>query len=192
MVADRLVIWSDGDTVTVLDVSRGLKSYLAQQHALNLPVQFFALNSSSDLPEEPADVIVAIPTLATWSRLRHSSAIGQQPLRSKAWPWGLPVLDEKYREKVEQANRCLHQCLAVLRGGRMRAASADLFLFHTEDFGSAAKGMPAAIWQLKDVRQLARDLHLHRSVAYQCWYGPAASPSPIALLSSMSHPLRKV
>ena len=65
MVADRLVIWLVGDTVTVLDVSRGLETYLAQQHALNLPVQFFALNSSSDLPEEPADVIVAVPTLAT-------------------------------------------------------------------------------------------------------------------------------
>ena len=108
VAASRLLIWLVGDEKSALELSRGFDSFAQFMHDKNCCVHISVLDSSSsDLPEESADVVVAVPTLATWSRLRHSSAIGQPPLRSRAWPWGLSCLNDQHRERVEQANRCL-------------------------------------------------------------------------------------
>ena len=173
----------------VADLSRGLLLN-SNRFALNSLVQLASIMEGSPLPSETAQVVLAVPSLSTWSRLRHSSEVGQPPLRSMEWPWGLPELSEKSREDVEKSNRCLRHCLSVLGAARKRDFETELLLFHPEDFGRSTIGTPASIWQLKEVHQLAKNLALHRSAIYQCWLGPARSPSPIAMLSSMPHPLK--
>ena len=104
---------------------------------------------------------------------------------------GIASAPQSFQEDVEKANRCLRHCLSVLGEARKRSFETELLLFHPEDFGRSMIGTPASIWQLPEVQQTARKWALHRSAVYQCWFGPARSPSPIAILSSMPHPLKE-
>ena len=164
---------------------------VAAAYCQNLLVRTHRLTVREDVPSAVPNLVIAVPSLTTWSRLRHNSRVGQQPVRSMAWPWGLPTLGTVDREKVEEANRCLRHCLSVLGRARERTFATDFLLFHPEDFGRSTTGTPASIWQLRDVRLLANELKLHRSALFQCWSGPSISPAPLGILSSKSHPFKR-
>ena len=185
----QLTVWLAGDAETVLELLRSIDMNLVQ-HDLNSFVHICRVLERTPFPNNVPDYALVVPSVLTWSRLRHFSMSGQPPLRSAAWPWGLPTLTGEYREQVEATNGCVKHCLSVLGCARQRNASAELLLFHPEDFGSANTGVPASIWQLKEIKEFAVNLQLHRSALYQCRHGYAASPSPIAILSSSSHPVK--
>ena len=46
------------------------------------------------------DIVLVIPPAATWSRARHKSNAGQDPLRSRSFPLGIPSLSPDAQSKV--------------------------------------------------------------------------------------------
>ena len=48
--------------------------------------------------------VYVTPQASTWSRVRHSSSPGQQPLRSRQHPLGFPELHPEAREKTLHSN----------------------------------------------------------------------------------------
>ena len=115
--------------------------------------------------------------MRTWSRLRHSSRSGPLPLRSYAWPLGVPSLAGRCREEVDDASRCLRHCLSILGIARQRSFETELILLHLEDFGQALTGTPASIWQLSETRSLARSLSLHRWECYRLQVTQCCTPN---------------
>ena len=185
---DRLSVWIVGDSETVLEVSRGFTE--AARERIQLSVQIACIHPNDSVPDGSPSAVIAVPTTRTWSRLRHGSKNGPLPLRSAEWPWGFPTLVGAPRTEMDEANRCLRHCLSVLGVAQKRHSATELIFFHLEDFGQAQTGTPATVCQLQLERSFAREFYLHRSAVYQCMFGEAASPSPIALLTSVSHPVR--
>ena len=46
------------------------------------------------------DFVLVFPPAATWSRAKHKSNAGQDPLRSRSFPLGLPSLSLDVQSKV--------------------------------------------------------------------------------------------
>ena len=53
---------------------------------------------------------------------------------------------------------------------------------HPEDLGRARNGVPASVWQLEEVRKVAKQRHMDTVVFHQCTYR-ADCPKPTRLLS---------
>ncbi len=142
------------------------------------------------LPEGSVMAACGILTTSTWSRLRHASAEGPQPVRNSSWPWGLPWLTDGDRREVEKSNNQLRNVLAVLQKARDRSPSAVLMFWHPEDLGRARLGRPASPWQLREVRRWANREGLHRAALFQCAFNTNSQRLPMAVLFShpFSHP----
>ena len=53
------------------------------------------------------DLVFLLPSASTWSRLRHSDAAGQPPLRTRAFPLRLRQLAPPAHQKVHTGNETL-------------------------------------------------------------------------------------
>ena len=167
---------------------RGGISDAAKLH-LNSIVHIACIGQGDSVPQESPVAVIAVPSTRTWSRLRRSSKTGPLPLRSSIWPWGMPTLTGRFRDEVDDANRCLRHCLSTLGIALERNFETEIILLDLEDFGRAHTGTPASVRQLSETRSLARRFSLHRSAVHQCMFGAIASPSPLGILSSSCNPL---
>ncbi len=138
------------------------------------------------LPQGPVAAAIGTLTNSTWSRLRHASPHGPQPVRNANWPWGLPWLTSGDRREVEAANDQLRNVIAVLQRARERTPSACLSFWHPEDLGGARLGRPSSPWQLREVRRWANQQGLHRAAVFQCAFEQSKHRLPVAVL--FSHP----
>ncbi len=133
------------------------------------------------------DALLVVPETSTWARSRHRRPTGPQPVRDRRWPWGLPWLNPRDREQVEQQNTSLRQLFEIMeRCVRLRPA-APMILLHPEDLGAADHGIPASVWQLPELKMWANRWGLKRYATHQCNFGESPWPFPLGVLSS--HPL---
>ncbi len=175
-------VWLAGD----LESCQEIASTLTGLGATNV----FTAVEHDALPEGSVMAACGILTTSTWSRLRHGSAGGPQPVRNSSWPWGLPWLTDGDRREVEKSNNQLRNVLAVLQKARDRSPSAVLMFWHPEDLGRAKLGRPSSPWQLREVRRWANREGLHRAALFQCAFNTSSHRLPMAVLFShpFSHP----
>ncbi len=174
----RGAVWLAGDKATCHEIACILRA--------QCDMEVFGEVMSDSLPDGPVAAAVGVLTTTTWSRLRHASPQGPQPVRNANWPWGLPWLTPGDRREVEAANDQLRNVLSVLQGARERSPSACLAFWHPEDLGGARLGRPASPWQLREVRRWANQEGLHRAAVFQCAFERSIHRLPIAVL--FSHP----
>ena len=122
---NHLCIWVVGDPRATLELSRGLSEGAARVN-LNSIVHIACVDQGKQPLDGIPVAVIAVPSLRTWSRLRHGSRKGPPPLRNSAWPWGVPSLTGVFREEVEEANRCLRHCLSILGFARKRSFETGL------------------------------------------------------------------
>ncbi len=175
-------MWLAGDLASCQEIA----STLTGLGATNI----FTAVEHDALPEGSVAAACGILTTSTWSRLRHGSMEGPQPVRNSSWPWGLPWLTDGDRREVEKSNDQLRNVLAVLQRARDRSPSAVLTFWHPEDLGRARYGRPASPWQLREVRRWANREGLHRAALFQCAFETNSHKLPMAVLFShpFSHP----
>ena len=146
-----------------------------------LVMQFWGMDTA--LPFGRFDVFIASLTTSTWSRARHVSPLGPAPLRSDAWPYGFPWLNEEQRNLAEHANLQFRHAVGALKEAAQIFPAAKLFFLFPEDLGSAPGGRPASPWQLAPLRRMATELGLLRSAVFQCEFGACDWASPLGILS---------
>ncbi len=130
--------------------------------------------------------ILAAPPSSTWTRARHLAQHGPQPLRDSDWPWGHPRLAGKHREMVERENSELRLALTVIDTCIKKRPNMTWFLIFPEDRGRAKHGLPASIWQLRELRAWATSQAALRGAINQCEFGPTPTSRPLGFLK---HPI---
>eukprot|EP00435_Cladocopium_sp_Y103_P031679 s3830_g8.t1 len=125
------------------------------------------------------DVILMSPPCRTWSRAVWANKFGPKPVRSRDYPLGFPWLVGELREKAELGTLLVRRCIEALE---IAPASTICLWEHPEDLGRARNGVPASVWQLAELRAVAKRRHMETIVFHQCTYG-ADYPKPTRLLS---------
>ena len=134
------------------------------------------------------DIVVMSPPCATWSRARLSNHKGPGPVRDRDHPWGIPHLRYEWMKKsAAEGNVFIHfaiRTIATCQAAKRRGFRVMTILEHPEDLGRCPKGVPASIWQLKELRSAYAEFP-HVSVAgHQCQFGLDA-PKPTRLYSDI-------
>ena len=75
------------------------------------------------------DFVLVLPPAATWSRARHKSNAGQDPLRSRSFPLGIPSLSPDAQSKVLLDNGHLEYATWILECSLFMRKSKGGFLF---------------------------------------------------------------
>ncbi len=137
------------------------------------------------------DVMIVVPYLPTWSRLPCLNSSGPKPLRSRAWPWGLPWMNCSRQRQAERDNGVLRQVMRAMQlflGQTREGSLPNLLLLMPEDLGAVKRIYPASPWQLAELRCMAREFTLQRSSFYQCTLGPSQYARPTGILHSFRLP----
>ncbi len=138
--------------------------------------------------------LIVFPRLPTWSRLPSLNRLGPRPMRSAAFPWGLPWLTNVTTKRVDKENTLLRMVLNIF-GALPAQGSADgprqispasplLMLLQPEDLGPLPNHHPASLWQLREIRGIARALDLQRSAFHQCRHQRDDHSRPTGILHS--------
>ena len=123
--------------------------------------------------------------MPTWCRLRHQNSNGPKPVRNKAFPWGLPWLKEHERSQVDAENDALRSTLRLLNQVHTSRPRVNWYLLQPEDLGTAKRGTTASPWQLRELRQWARNHGLQRNAPHHA-FGKAPTRDSLGVLSSIS------
>ncbi len=140
------------------------------------------LARGDELPTDTPHAAIGLVSSSTWSRARHRSNSGPQPVRNANWRWGLPWLKHGEREAVEEANDELCHIASVLSAALKRSPVVQVALLAPEDLGRALGGRPASVWQLAELRKWAHTNTLQRAAFYQCEFGRTSRPRPTGVL----------
>ena len=105
---------------------------------------------------------------------------GPRPLRDASWPRGRPDLTEAERDKVNKANILTDFAIQALRAAAERNVLA--LLEFPEDLGKTAKGTPASIWRVPEMRELS-SLGLVRGAIFQNRWAPVPYAKPTGLIT---------
>eukprot|EP00435_Cladocopium_sp_Y103_P020454 s3417_g5.t1 len=124
------------------------------------------------------DVILMSPPCSTWSRAVWANRLGPRPVRSREYPFGFPWLTGELREKAELGTLLVMRCIETLE---VAPTTTVCVWEHPEDLGRARNGTPAGVWQLPELRKVARRRNMETIVFHQCMYG-ADYPKPTRLL----------
>ncbi len=138
--------------------------------------------------------LIVFPRMPTWSRLPSLNRLGPRPMRSAAFPWGLPWLTNVTTKRVDKENTLLRMVLNIFgalpaRGSadgprQISPASPLLMLLQPEDLGPLPNHHPASLWQLREIRGIARALDLQRSAFHQCRHQRDDHSRPTGILHS--------
>jgi hypothetical protein len=172
-----------GDESTRPEVRAALKAVLSPwEEMLGIDWMHSDAPTADELSRTTFHAILAVPPTATWARARHLAADGPQELRNVHWPWGMPQLSGRNRERVEAENSALRDCIRSLDTAARGNDLLTMAMLFPEDRGAGANGEPASIWQLQELRDWARRLDLRRGAFNQCEVGTASTPRPLGLL----------
>ena len=109
----------------------------------------------------------------------HSNTNGPPPLRSAAWPRGLPGLSGSQQEQVRRANVLADFAIEAMESAAQSGAVA--LLEFPEDLGTTARATPASIWRDPDMKKL-HDLGAIRAAIYQDDWAQVPYLKPTGLL----------
>ena len=134
------------------------------------------------------DIVVMSPPCATWSRARLSNHKGPGPVRDRDHPWGIPHLRYEWMKKsAAEGNVFIHfaiRTIATCQAAKRRGFRVMTILEHPEDLGRCPKGVPASIWQLKELRSAYAEFPHVAVAGHQCQFGLDA-PTPTRLYSDI-------
>ncbi len=157
----------------------------------------FTLEGLTNLKEQlrHIDAVLIFPRMPTWSRLPALNRLGPKPLRSRDFPWGRPGISQLSSQRVDHENTLLFMTLDISRGllstgdtmtdGRNPPRFA---LLQPEDLGPLPSFHPVSLWQVAELRSLARHGGLMRSAFHQCRHQRAPHSRPTGLLSNFMLP----
>ena len=168
--------WSVGFKTELVDMAAG-------DNCLNVDLQ---QQYVEEVYKGTYGFVCCFPPSDTFTRAVFANRSGPRPIRTRDHPMGLPRLDCRERKRAEDANRLVYLSIAVLQAaGKARKRGLTVFslLVHPEDLGAAALGIPASIWQLRQVRQLCR-LGFQTVAFTQCVFN-ADYPKPTRLLTDL-------
>ncbi len=175
-----------GDGPTGAELLRLWPALAGPQSVATLDVNIITSLSWETAAEKLAALMI-VPETSSWSRSRHRRPTGPQPVRDHNWPWGLPWLSPRDRDKVEAQNDSLRDLFKLMSACVEQSPSTHLVLLHPEDLGPAENGILASIWRLPEIRLWANHWGLKRYCTHQCIFGKSKWPFPLGLLST--HPL---
>ena len=190
-VADRqLVFLVAGRDPSVPEWREELES-LAKERSLSAnAVEFKDMQAAAqwmkDLPKGQLHILILVPALQTWARLPYLNKLGQPPVRSAEFIWGLPQEqhDNQRFETTTESNREILNSIELLNAALNHSPAVVSLLLHPEDLGYCGDARPASLWQLVELRQLALKHGMFRSAKYQCECGESEFRAPIGILSA--------
>ncbi len=151
----------------------------------------FTMSSMTKLLEQSVSgILLLVPKLATWSRLLQADPTGPRPFRTRVFPWGAPWAEGAARQRIDEENDLVRITIKVVEQFANRQDGSALFMTAAEDLGKSALGSPASLWQLRSLRQIARERGLRRMAFHQCHLGDSAWPRPTGVLASHALPPR--
>ena len=114
--------------------------------------------------------VIMMPPATSWSRLRHLADESQRPLRTRAFPLGLPELDAEAVSKTQCSNRQLEVTSWICeQAAQCKNRRVAILMTFPEDFAGHVSHGPASPWALEDFRSL--QLHageVQRYAVYLC------------------------
>ena len=128
------------------------------------------------------DIVIMSPPCATWSRARHSGKPGPDPVRNKDHPWGIPHLKFEWMKKAaDTGNTFIHfaiRTITTCQSCKRRGFRVMTLVEHPEDLGRSQTGIPASIWQLKELRVAYAEFPFVSVAGHQCQFDlDAAKPT---------------
>ena len=106
------------------------------------------------------------PACSSWSRVRFAPH-GPKPVRNLLNPLGFPWLLGAQLKECTDANELVD--LVIELAYAMHSVKGQYLIEHPEDLGCTREGhMPASIWQLAAVRDLATETQAHTAAIFQC------------------------
>jgi len=116
------------------------------------------------------------PACSSWSRVRFAPH-GPKPVRNFSNPRGFPWLLGAPLKECTDANELVD--LVVELAYAMHSIKGQFLIEHPEDLGCTKEGhMPASIWQLTAVRDLAAETQAHTMAIFQCSPPGSLDPPP--------------
>ena len=137
---------------------------------LCLALDFFAVLSTLDrLRSGYFAGLYLAPQASRWSRVRHSSSPGQQPLRSRQHPLGFPELHPEARDKTLHSNAESEVCCWFLeQAARCSSRHFKVLFVFPEDLGGDAESGPSSLWDSLEVRAADGVNDIQRGAAFHC------------------------
>ena len=133
------------------------------------------------------DFVLVLPPAATWSRARHKSNAGQDPLRSRSFPLGIPSLSPDAQSKVLLDNEHLEYAAWILECSLLcERAKVDSILVFPEDPGGHEHHGPASVWQLREFQVLECDHDARRGAGFLCQLAHAEQKRPLGILTTLA------
>ena len=124
---------------------------------------------------------------ATWSRARHKSNAGQDPLRSRSFPLGIPSLSPDAQSKVLLDNEHLEYAAWILECSLLRErAKVDSVLVFPEDLGGHEHHGPASVWQQREFQVLECDHDARRGAGFLCQLAHAEQKRLLDILTTLA------
>ena len=114
--------------------------------------------------------VIMMPPAASWSRLRHLADESQRPLRTRAFPLGLPELDAEAVSKTQCSNRQLEVTSWICeQAAQCKNRRVAILMTFPEDFAGHVSHGPASPWALEDFRSLQQHAgEVQRYAVYLC------------------------
>ena len=144
---------------TEIDLCRGGEAH-------NLADKIFLDTLIARITNLEFNFVICTPPCNTHSRATYANKFGPAPLRSEDFPLGLPHLKGKLAEKVEVANSLIHGAILICLTAH--TAKVPFMLEHPEDLGATQNGIPASIWNLPSLRELAAVSGANTFAFFQC------------------------
>ena len=121
----------------------------------------------------------------TWSRVRHKSNAGQDPLRSRSLPRGIPSLSPDAQSKVLLDNVHFKYAAWILECSQVceRANVGSILLFLEDPGGHHG---PASVWQLREFQVLECDHDARRGAGFLCQLAHAEQKRPLGILTTLA------
>ena len=119
------------------------------------------------------DLVCLLHSASTWSRLRHSDAAGQPPLRTRAFPVGLSNLAPPSLQKIRSDNRILESIswCACAEQTLLCTKPTSLFVVFPEDLGGHSRDGPTSVWSLREFQVLQEQSETCRGAGFLCQLG---------------------
>ena len=128
-----------------------------------------------------AATIIA-PPCETHTRARHANRNGPPPLRSHAWPRGLPNLTPAQQEQVRRSNLLADFAIEAFETAVQSGVLAVLEF--PEDLGPARLGHPASLWQSARLQGL-KEAGAVRGAIYQDAFDKLSYLKPTGLITTI-------
>ena len=106
------------------------------------------------------DCIMLSPPCGTWSRANWANDDGPKPCRNRRHPWGIPHQRPNAQRRAETGNEFIHfsiRAITMAQQAKRKGFMVRSILEHPEDLGRMARGEPASIWQLPELRSAFGD-----------------------------------